>query len=68
MEAIHSPLGSDTIKGIKKRARAGSGLCQGGYCENTVLKIIARETGQSLDQINYYGKDTPILLKETKVK
>lgn len=68
MEAIHGPLGNDTIKGIKKRARAGSGLCQGGYCENTVLKIIARETDQPLDKINYYGKDTPILWKETKVK
>jgi glycerol-3-phosphate dehydrogenase len=68
MEAIHGPLGNDTIKGIKKRARAGSGLCQGGYCENTVLKIIARETDQPLNKINYYGKDTPILWKETKVK
>ncbi len=68
LEAIHGPLGNDTIKGIKKRARAGSGLCQGGYCENTVLKIIARETNQPLNKINYYGKDTPILWKETKVK
>lgn len=68
MEAIHGILGNDTIKGIKKRARAGSGLCQGGYCENTVLKIIARETEKPLDQINYYGLNTPILCQETKVK
>ncbi|TVP85687.1 MAG: FAD/NAD(P)-binding oxidoreductase [Acholeplasmataceae bacterium] len=65
--AIHGPLGADTIKGIKKRARAGSGLCQGGYCEGAVLKLIARERGLTLEKVNYYHPDTPILVKETKV-
>ncbi len=68
IDAIKGPLGSQTIKGIKKRARAGSGLCQGGYCESLVLKIIARETNTPLNEINYDQLDTPILLKETKVK
>lgn len=68
VEAIHGPAGNDTIKGIKKRARAGGGLCQGGYCESLVLKIIARETGKPLNQINYYAENTPILVQETKVK
>lgn len=68
IDAIHKPLGADTIKGIKKRARAGAGLCQGGYCESTVLRIIARETNQDVTKINYYDLNTPILLKETKVK
>jgi glycerol-3-phosphate dehydrogenase len=66
--AIHGVTGNDTIKGIKKRARAGGGLCQGGYCENHVLKIIARETGKPLNSINYYAENTPILVAETKVK
>ena len=66
--AIHGTLGNDTIKGIRKRARAGSGLCQGGYCEGLVLKIIARETNQPLNKINYYSTNTPILVKESKVK
>ncbi len=64
IDAIHGPTGNDTIKGIKKRARAGSGLCQGGYCESLVLKIIARETGQKIDQINYYQEHTEILVCE----
>jgi glycerol-3-phosphate dehydrogenase len=68
INAIHSPLGHDTIKGIKKRTRAGAGLCQGGYCESLVLKIIARETQQEVTDIQYYAKNTPILLKEAKVK
>lgn len=66
IDAIKGPTGNDTVKGIKKRARAGSGLCQGGYCESLVLKIIARETGKELHEINYYALNTPILVKETK--
>ena len=68
INAIHSPTGNDTIKGIKKRARAGAGLCQGGYCESEVLKIIARETKVKPNEVNYYAKNTPILVKETKTK
>ena len=67
IDAIHGPLGSQTIKGIKKRARAGSGLCQGGYCESLVLRIIARETHTPLNEIDYDQKNTPILDTETKV-
>jgi glycerol-3-phosphate dehydrogenase len=68
VDAITGPLGSDTIKGIKKRVRAGAGLCQGGYCQNKVLSIIARETKREPTEIDYYEKDTKILLKETKVR
>jgi len=68
VDSIHGPLGNDTVKGIKKRARADYGLCQGGYCESLVLKIIAKETNQPLPNINYYGLNTPILVEETKVK
>lgn len=66
IDAIHGPVGSDTVKGIKKRARAGSGLCQGGYCESLVLKLIHRETSIPMTSINYDGEQTPILVKETK--
>ncbi|MDY0075121.1 MAG: NAD(P)/FAD-dependent oxidoreductase [Acholeplasmataceae bacterium] len=66
IDAIHGPTGNDTVKGIKKRARAGSGLCQGGYCEGLVLKIIAREKGMKLSDVNYYHENTQILKKETK--
>jgi glycerol-3-phosphate dehydrogenase len=68
LNAIHSPTGNDTIKGIKKRARAGAGLCQGGYCESEVLKIIGRETNKKPTEVNYYAEHTPILVKETKTK
>lgn len=68
VDAIHGPLGSHTIKGIKKRVRAGAGLCQGGYCEEKVMKIIARELNISPLDITYDDKGSEIFKAETKVK
>lgn len=65
---IHRPCGGHSVKAIKKRARAGSGLCQGGYCENAVVKLLARELEKPLEAIDYYQKNTPIIMAETKVK
>lgn len=41
--AIHSPCGARTVDGIKRRTRAGSGRCQGGFCGPRVTAILARE-------------------------
>ncbi len=68
VDAIHAPLGSHTIKGIKKRTRAGAGLCQGGYCEEKVMKLIARETGVSPLSIAYDSDDSSLFEEETKVE
>ncbi|MBN2540052.1 MAG: NAD(P)/FAD-dependent oxidoreductase [Bacilli bacterium] len=68
VDAIHAPLGSNTIKGLKKRTRAGAGLCQGGYCEEKVMKLIARETGVSPLTIAYDATDSALFLEETKVE
>ena len=68
VDAIHGPLGSDTIKGIKKRTRAGAGLCQGGYCEEKVLKLIARERNISPLDVKYDTNKSNLFVSETKVK
>lgn len=68
VDAINGPLGSDTIKGIKKRTRAGAGLCQGGYCEEKVLKLIAREKHLSPLDIKYDTNKSNLFVSETKVK
>ncbi len=43
--------GADTISGVKRRTRAGMGLCQGHTCSRLVARIIAEETGKSLAHI-----------------
>ena len=39
--------GADTISGVKRRTRAGMGLCQGHTCSKLIARIIAEETGKS---------------------
>ncbi len=68
VKAIHSPIPATSVKAIKKRARAGAGLCQGGYCEHQVLKLLARELDKPLTQVDYYHPSTPLVKTETKVK
>ena len=65
---IHRNVPGDTIKGVKKRSRAGAGLCQGGYCEHQVLKLIARELGKDVTEVDYFSSRSNILKEETKVK
>lgn len=68
VDAINGPLGSNTIKGIKKRCRAGAGLCQGGYCEEKVYKLIVRETNASPLDVVYDGPKSNLFVSESKVK
>lgn len=68
VDAIHAPLGSNTIKGIKKRTRAGAGLCQGGYCEEKVVKLISKELNISPLDVLYDSQNSSLFVEETKVK
>jgi NAD(P)H-nitrite reductase large subunit len=43
--------GARTVDGVKRRTRAGMGLCQGKTCGRIVAKIIARETNQPIEEI-----------------
>lgn len=40
LQAIRS--GARTINGIKKRTRAGMGLCKGSTCEHLIRRILAQ--------------------------
>ena len=45
LDAIRNPLGNKTIAGIKYRARAMMGRCQGGFCMPRIVEILEREFG-----------------------
>lgn len=49
------PLAPVTIKGINRRCRTGMGACQGGFCEEKLVKILAS-----------YGIDAHVNVKEMK--
>ena len=42
------------------------GKCQGGFCEPLVVQILARELGIDPTEVDYNGKDSPILLNSSK--
>ncbi len=43
--------GATTVDGVKRRTRAGMGLCQGKTCERLVARIISEETGRPMAEI-----------------
>lgn len=43
--------GAVTVDGVKKRTRAGMGLCQGKTCERLIARIVAEQTGKPLAEI-----------------
>ena len=44
--------GARTINDVKRRTRAGMGLCQGVYCLEHVATLLARETGTLREAVN----------------
>lgn len=64
--AIHSPITPCSIDGIKRRAGAGMGRCQGGFCGPRVLDILSRELSEDPLNILQDGDGTQLLIGVTK--
>ncbi|MDD4743272.1 MAG: (2Fe-2S)-binding protein, partial [Eubacteriales bacterium] len=61
LEAIRRPLGATTLDGVKRRARAGMGRCQGGFCAPRVLELLSRELGVPQTELTKFGGASRIL-------
>jgi glycerol-3-phosphate dehydrogenase len=66
IDAIHSPVPATSLDAVKRRARAGMGRCQGGFCTPAILEILARETGKAASEINKGRPGSQLLAGETK--
>ncbi len=64
VEAIRR--GARTLDGVKFRTRAGFGRCQGGFCTDRVLAILARELGAEPWEVTLRGGDSRIVLGEVR--
>jgi NAD(P)H-nitrite reductase large subunit len=40
--------GARTLNDVKRRTRAGMGMCQGRWCSHAIAALVAEETGQPL--------------------
>lgn len=55
VDCIRRKCGARSVMGVKKRVRPGMGKCQGGFCEPLVVKILARELGIPVEDVDYNG-------------
>lgn len=68
VDAIHRNCGARSVKGIKKRLRAGFGKCQGSFCEEEVCKILARELNIPLNSVLYKDEGSEVFKYRFKGK
>ncbi|WOO89523.1 NAD(P)/FAD-dependent oxidoreductase [Mollicutes bacterium LVI A0078] len=59
--AIRKENGARDLTGIKFRIRPMLGMCQGGFCETEVVRILADELGVPITSIKRRGHNTLIL-------
>ena len=52
--------GADTIDAVKRRTRAGMGLCQGHTCTKLIAQIISEEMGKPLSEIKLPNVRPPV--------
>jgi NAD(P)H-nitrite reductase large subunit len=43
--------GAQSVNDVKRRTRAGMGICQGAYCVHSISKLLEQELGIPLEQI-----------------
>ena len=55
-----------TVKGVKRRCRAGFGKCQGGFCSPVVALTLAKHYGVSPTEIRWDKEESNILVSEVK--
>jgi len=68
IDVINRNCGATTVKGVKKRVRAGFGKCQGTFCQEEVIRILARELNKPINEILYSELGTEILKYNAKEK
>lgn len=58
---IRRPVGARDVDGVKFRARAGMGRCQGGFCLTRVMEILAEELNVPITQITKSGGESKLV-------
>ena len=66
LEAIHNPLGAQTIAAIKYRSRATMGRCQGGFCGPRIEEILEEEMGVLPTEMSLKGNGSWLFAGSTK--
>lgn len=65
VDIINRKAGATTVDGVKRRARPGTGRCQGSFCGPRVMEILARELNKDMDEIVKDRINSHILIGKT---
>lgn len=66
IDAINRPIRPTTTDGIKRRVRPGMGRCQGGFCLDKVINILAEENHMTLNDIKKDGISSNWIVDDVK--
>ena len=58
--------GARSLDGVKRRVRAGTGRCQGGFCTPRVLELLHEELGTPMTELTKCGGESRLLAGRTK--
>jgi glycerol-3-phosphate dehydrogenase len=58
LNAIHNPLGVETMVGVKYRTRSMMGRCQGGYCQMRIAQLLQEEKGLDVTEVLYAREES----------
>ncbi|MBQ1826747.1 MAG: NAD(P)/FAD-dependent oxidoreductase [Erysipelotrichaceae bacterium] len=62
VDALHRNIPAKSLDGIKRRVRATAGRCQGGFCSNSIIEIIARERNIPFEEVTKKGGTSKVAL------
>lgn len=68
MDALTSPVGRRTMAGIKYRARAMMGRCQGGFCLPRIVQILEKEFGYDPEDYLLHGQGSYLFTGRVREK
>lgn len=65
-QAVENPLGVKTLAGIKYRAWATTGRCNGGYCLPKIAQMLVEDYGLAPEEVTYRGAGSPLFTGRVK--
>lgn len=64
--AIHRPIPARSMDAVKRRLRAGTGRCQGGFCGPRLVDILSRELKIAPENVTKNQKDSYMVVGRTR--
>ncbi|MDR0388381.1 MAG: NAD(P)/FAD-dependent oxidoreductase [Treponema sp.] len=66
LDALRRPVPCDTLDGVRRRVRPGSGRCQGAFCGPLILELIAGEKSLPFEKVLKNGPGGTVLCGPVK--